>query len=195
MLRRYLSAAILALTLAPSPSFAGGGPFYVVDRCPTNPNTGFLNVGMNTPCLTPDVVPSAVLSGTLPAPGQIGEVAVTQAVLAPGDLVPLPQYADGTQAAEGEIFWTAHLWYARWIHALCSLGEIPYETGDRVDYGFSGRALSVSSVLSPNILNCFGHNGFAADEVRVLVTVIAVRQSGPTPAALKSWGQVKSIYR
>src|SRR5580765_7581707 len=53
--------------------------------------------------------PASVTLGHLPAAGAVGEVAITQAVLSVGDLVPLPKYADGSQAAESDVFWTFQL--------------------------------------------------------------------------------------
>ena len=39
-------------------------------------------------------------------------MAVMQGIISVGDQVPLPTYADGSQAQEGEVFWTAQLWRA-----------------------------------------------------------------------------------
>jgi len=48
-----------------------------------------------------DVTPASLLVGNVPAPGEIGELAVRHAILQTADAVPLAVYADGASASEG----------------------------------------------------------------------------------------------
>ena len=90
----------------------------------------------------------------------VGEVAVQQVVISVGDLVPLPTFADGSQATESEIFWTAQLWRASFypVRQLDVIGD--------ASAMFSGRRLTASSL----------HWGIAPPtDVQVLVNVVAIR--------------------
>ena len=135
--------------------------------------------------------PSQLLFGTLPSGARAGEVAVAQGVLNPGDLVPLPKYADGAEALESEIFWTAQLWQAKfptyWYRQYSPAFSVPNGLGDRVTIGFSGRTYGGGySILAPYF--------FPSQETRdisVAVTVIAVRQSGTTAQRPSTFGSVK----
>jgi hypothetical protein len=116
--------------------------------------------------------------------------------------VPLPHYADGTVASENEVFWTVHLWRARFGNAPGVNGRLdtytpatpccmsPTSAGDVVRAEFSGLTYGGGSgrlapkTDSPNV----------ATEVDVMVTVVAVRNAVPTSTRANSWGQVKSRY-
>ncbi|MCC6650497.1 MAG: hypothetical protein IT348_05045 [Candidatus Eisenbacteria bacterium] len=134
--------------------------------------------------------PSQLLFGALPTGSRTGEVAIAQAVLNPGDMVPLPKYLDGTEASESEIFWTVQLWQAKFPHYMnrhyMPTGD-PNVTGDHVTIGFSGRTYGGGySILAPYF--------FPSQETRdisVAVTVIAVRQSATTAERPTTFGSVK----
>jgi hypothetical protein len=137
--------------------------------------------------------PSAFLGGTLPTPGKVGEIAVTQAILSLGDQVPLPVYSDGVVAAESEVFWTVQLWQAHFLASeFCGLFDPHYTGGDFVSAGFTGRTFSDKGGRIWSEATCLG--GWTPHDVTVLVTAIAVR-GGATPAAQQSWGKLKASYR
>jgi hypothetical protein len=143
--------------------------------------------------------PSALLFGHVPSPGAaVSEVAVEQRVLHPGDAVPLPKYADGTDAKESEVFWTVHLWQARFgdaygvnirwdqYHPAADNnygGDVVTVTFDGLTYGGgSGR-------LAPGT-----EPANVATNVDVMVTVIATRLMSATPTKATSWGQLKTRF-
>src|SRR5439155_23391033 len=104
-----------------------------------------------------------------------------------------PTYADGTQADESEAFWTVHLWHAS-FHPECFLPS-DYNDGDRCDVSFDGRTYSGGHAVAQNKGQCGAVRGEHTNDVKVLVTVIAVRNSQPTSARPTTWGQVKATYR
>jgi hypothetical protein len=61
------------------------------------------------------VTPSSEILGHPPRVGATGEIAVMQGIISVGGEVPLPVFADGSQAQEGEVFWTAQLWLAEFF--------------------------------------------------------------------------------
>jgi len=151
-------------------------------------------MGLNTPA-TPEVTPSAILHGQLPAPGMMGEVAVSQSVIQTGECVPLPAYADGTSAGEEEVFWTATLWRAQFPSGWCRIWPWLID-GDRCDIEFAGRTLTSTYAIVDNadIWCVSGKSGWDTRNVQVLVTVVAVRYM-PTQAQRRSWSSVKGSYR
>ncbi len=112
--------------------------------------------------------PDQAVFGTKPRPGLLGEIAMTTAIIRVGDLVPLPMYSDGSQADEGEIFWTAQLWRASFPIAN---GLVAYRWGDYASATFSGRQL-VDAVAQ---INGGGPSSPPTSAVEVLVNVVAVR--------------------
>ena len=142
--------------------------------------------------------PAALLFGHLPIPGvPVTEIAVEQRVLHPGDVVPLPRYADGTEANESDVFWTVHLWQAMFRNPQGGsavfqdyYAATDLHRGDRILVSFSGRTYGGGSgrigPFDPAIIPI---------NVDVMVTVIATRTTGPTPTKVTSWGQVKARYR
>lgn len=138
---------------------------------------------------------SGGISGRLPAPGAVGEVAVAEAVLHPGELVPLPVYADGTPAIESEIFWLTQLSRLHFPANRPCVDLTPrYTPGDYCSGGFNGRVWGGGSAA----LNNDGSGGQCTDRstnVEVKVTVIAVRSAAVTPTRSGSWGSVKSSGR
>ena len=130
--------------------------------------------------------PSAVILGHLPAAGAVGEVAIRQTLLAVGDQVPLPAYADGTTATEGEVFWTSQLWRAEFF----ADGIVRYESGDHLVATFSGRQL----ISVQGQINTGGPVPPTATNVQVLVTAVAVR-SATTPTTRATIGSIKARYR
>jgi hypothetical protein len=143
--------------------------------------------------------PSALVFGHLPLPGaSASEVVVEQHVLNAGESVPLPNYADGTVASENEVFWTVHLWRARFGNAAGGVNgrhDTYYPAtlttpGDVVRAHFTGLTYDGGSgLLSPFV---FPSN--LATRVDVMVTVVAVRSAVPTSTRGTSWGQVKARY-
>lgn len=135
--------------------------------------------------------------GTRPTAGTYGEIAIAEALLRPGDQVPLPVYADGSQASENEIFWTAHLWKAHFPERTPMVVSPRYAEGDYIAGGFSGRTWT----------SCYGVIGIEpgnsppdryapkTNNIEVLVTVVAVRAILPTPVVSRSWGRMKVTYR
>jgi hypothetical protein len=143
--------------------------------------------------------PSALVFGHLPLPGaSASEVAVEQHVLNAGESVPLPHYADGTVASENEVFWTVHLWRARFGNGPGGVNgrHDPYFpanetlTGDVVRAQFSG----LTYVAGSGLLAGGGSPPNVATRVDVMVTVVAVRSVVPTSTRGTSWGKVKSRY-
>jgi len=144
--------------------------------------------------------PSSLIFGTLPPSGvPIAAVAVEQHILHPGESVPLPRYADGSLAAENEIFWTVHLWEARFGPPQPGteprfdkyLAATETRGGDLVTVAFSGRQYGGGS----GRINHVSDPPIVANNVDVMVTVVATRLAGPTPNKSKSWGEVKATYR
>jgi len=118
---------------------------------------------------------------------------VEQHVLRPGDVVPLPHYADGTEAQEGEVFWTAHVWQAKFLSlrgSTCLRPAAPNAPGDLITVDFSGRVYSGGSA----IFDPYSLPVQTAYEVDAVVTVVAAR-AAPTPAARPTFGQLKAQYR
>jgi hypothetical protein len=129
--------------------------------------------------------PGAAVLGHLPPIGAVGEVAVAQGILSVGDQVPLPLYADGISASEGEVFWTSQLWRAEFDGE----GIVRYQSGGHIVATFNGRQL-VGVEGQTNT----GGLAHLAINVQVLVTAVAIR-SGTTPAARHTIGRVKARYR
>lgn len=134
--------------------------------------------------------PSQLVFGTMPNGGPVSEVAVEQHILHPGDSVPLPRYSDGVEAQESDVFWTAHVWEARFPHwAYREL--LPAATGsdgDRATVSFSGRMYSGGHM----IINPYRFPIFETREVDVVVTVIATRRVLATKTLQPSWGSLKA---
>jgi hypothetical protein len=130
--------------------------------------------------------PSATILGHLPSAGAVGEVAVAQATLSSGDQVPLPTYADGTPAAESEVFWTSQLWRAD----FSADGIVRYESGDHLVATFNGRQL----ISVEGQINTGGPVPPTAANVQVLVTAVAIR-SAATPTTRATIGSLKARYR
>ena len=131
--------------------------------------------------------PSNAILGHLPQAGAVGEVAVTQEIISVGDQVPLPTYADGSQAQGGEIFWTAELWRAEFPLAG---GVMRYIGGDHAVALFNGRQL----VSAEAQINTGGPVPPPTTNFQVLVNVVAVR-SATTPARHETMGSIKARYR
>lgn len=135
--------------------------------------------------------PSQLVFGALPGSGPIIEVAVEQHVLHPGELVPLPRYADGSEAAETEVFWTAHIWEAKFAH--WGNGRDPFPAsisgaGDRITVSFSGRTYAGGYL----IINPYAFPNFETRDIDVAVTVVAARRALATGVRASSWGGLKS---
>lgn len=130
--------------------------------------------------------PSAAILGHLPSAGAVGEVAVTQAIISVGNQVPLPSYADGTPASEGEVFWTTQLWRAQFF----ADGIVRYQWGDHVVATFNGRQL----VGIEGQINTGNPAPPTTADAQVLVNVVAVR-SATTPTTRSSLGSIKARYR
>jgi len=103
--------------------------------------------------------PRQLIYGSPPTSGMVGEFAMVQGVLSVGQMVPLPTFADGTQATEAETFWTAQLWRADFpsVRELDHIGD--------ASATFSGRMLTGANVSW----------GYLSPNVQVLVNVMAVR--------------------
>ena len=143
--------------------------------------------------------PSELLFGHRPPRGvPVAEVAVEQQILHPGDLVPLPRYADGTEAAESEVFWTVHLWQAH-FHGPSIIGgrfeEYTAATGmrggDIISVGFSGRLYGGGT----GRLNPTDEPALVPFSVDVMVTVIATRAASVIPVRSNSWSELKARFR
>ena len=140
-------------------------------------------------------LPSNAILGHLPHAGAVGEVAVAQAIISVGDQVPLPSYADGSQAQESEVFWTAQLWRAEFFAG----GVIRYRQGDYALAVFSGRQL----VSAEAQINTGGAVPPPFTNLQVLVNVIAFRahdhrrlkSSDLAPSKQQSMGSIKARYR
>ena len=135
-----------------------------------------------------NVQPTAVLYGHPPAPGVVGEIAMTQAVIKAGQEIPLPQYADGSVASEDEVFWTVHLWQARWNSIVN--GFVTYSV-DGADVIFSGRLMTGTSAS----IGGLGSASEVTNDLDVLVTVFAIRKAQPVEVTRKSLGDLKKDYR
>ena len=153
-------------------------------------------MGVN-PSQSPSILPEAFVYGNRPQAGApVTEVAVMQVIIRVGDDVPLPLYADGTQAGENEVFWTAAIWRATF--RLCSNnGNIGhYSSGDNVTIHFSGRRLASASgvIVSWFWTDLCAMSGFPLLDLQVLVTIVASRAPLPTPIARPTIGQLKAKY-
>jgi hypothetical protein len=140
------------------------------------------------------VTASQLLFGHLPSPTQApSEVAVAQAVIRRGEVVPLPVYGDGTQAREGEVFWTATVWRATFSGGCIAWPY--YSGGDACTVTFSGRTLTTTDGSINNLINCDNRYGWPLVDMQVLVTVVAMRSNLPTADRRGSWGALKVTYR
>ena len=106
--------------------------------------------------------PSQQVLGNLPRAGTVGEIAVEQKVISLGEQVPLPKFADGTQATESEIFWTVQLWQATFASAMEELDKI-----NDANLTFSGRTFTGAEIE-------WGRSRSPMD-TKILVNVVAVR--------------------
>lgn len=153
--------------------------------------TDGFSIGVYGPYQAP-VSPSALLFGTLPV-GPVFETVVEQHILSPGAVVPLPRYADGSEAAENEVFWTAHVWQA--MFARFQLDHYrpasPGNAGDKITITFDGRTYAGGYA----IINPISFPLHETNNIDVVVTVVAARHVLPTSAQPASWGDVKSKYR
>lgn len=143
--------------------------------------------------------PGAAIMGHLPQPGAVGEVAVTQSVISAGDEVPLPTYADGTEAQDSEVFWTAQLWKADFPVEIISLRHTAYWPGDQAVATFNGRQLvSAEAQINNGRTTAPPLNNF-----QVLVNVFAfrlhdhrrIKSSAVAPLPPQSIGGIKARYR
>jgi hypothetical protein len=100
------------------------------------------------------------------------EVAVLSGSVPDGGTIPLPHYADGTQALEGECKWIASIQAA---NASVSSGAYCYTTGRVVSVGANGV--------------CPCGPGIAA------YMIIATRVTAPVTTARSTFGEVKARYR
>ena len=130
--------------------------------------------------------PSNTVFGHLPQAGVVGEVAVVQTVIAVGDEVPLPTYADGSPAQESEVFWTAQLWFAEFPYAC---GVVRWG-GDHAVASFQGRRFVAGTAQ----INPSGPVSPPTTNFQVVVNVVAIR-SGTTPARSETFGSIKTRYR
>ena len=185
LVKRNFLILIAALCLIMSARSAQAAQLFTVSRLASGPNWPFAWLGPT---------PQAVLFGNLPAGGAQGEIGIAQAVLNLGDLVPLPTYADGTTATESEIFWTVHLSHASWDPLITFLPK-NYTEGDGCGVEFTGRTYSSGYAITDNQTQYGAERGAPARNVKVLVTVVALRNLPPTPTTKKSWGRLKAGYR
>ncbi len=149
-------------------------------------------MGLN-PALDPSLQPVNFVDGRLPMAGAPAtEVATTQAIIKVGDLVPLPTYADGSPAAESEVFWTSAIWRATF--STCCNGPT-YSDGDRVLVQYQGRLLANASGVLDDWYYWGGGHGFPLKDISVLVTVVAVRSPGATATSRSTLGTLKVRYR
>jgi hypothetical protein len=184
--RLRVRPVLLALAILLAPRCALAQVFYRM--VPPGPGELFTMAGSTS---------LSQLNGNAPAPGTIGEVAISEAILRPGDQVPLPTYADGSHATENEIFWTTHLWVAHFPEFPCEDTTPRYKPGDFCAGGFTGRTWGGGGAALNNDGSAGGNGQCTArsNNVEVVVTVIAVRALNPTRAPSSSWGHLKSIYR
>lgn len=118
------------------------------------------------------------------------EVAVLQGVLENAETIPLPVYADGTQALESE---------CKWIVSPClGYGTEPFYCY-AADAIYSTTTLPTKDFMALHkgrIVNC-GPGGLnTASQSNANYLIIATRGSSQaTPAIRASWGSVKARYR
>lgn len=175
-----LGVAVLAASSQPAYAQTATAWLYAFQGSPVSSIPAVMGVGAQVG------TPSAAILGHLPTAGAIGEVAISQAILSVGDQAPLPTYADGTAAAEGEVFWTSQLWRAEFF----ADGIVRYESGDNLVATFSGRQL----ISVQGQINTGGPVPPIATNVQVLVTAVAVRFT-TTPTSRASIGSIKARYR
>jgi hypothetical protein len=108
---------------------------------------------------------------------QTPEIAVDTGLIYHGETVPLPFYADGTQAQEDECTWVVIPTVLRPNHGTtegftCYAHGEPYRTVFYKQWTVDGQ--------------------FFDSDARYLI--IAVRGSGPTPIQPTTWGQIKAEF-
>lgn len=121
------------------------------------------------------------------------EVAVRRGVLNPGELIPLPVYADGTTALEADCQWITSLACDFGGDAWCYTADTnfgPFATVGRTPQK------SLLEAHMGRIVNSGQNQQGLVEQATVSYLVIAVRgASQPTSALRQSWGQVKARYR
>jgi len=124
--------------------------------------------------------------GTLPTPPVEGEVAIDQYEMFDGDVVPLSVYpSDGTPATEEEMFWTCALLD---LSFECSSGALTARAAHVAI--FTGRLLDLS------IAERDAAKGTTPSlPPKILVTVVAIRQSNESAVEPDSFGEIKAMLR
>lgn len=112
------------------------------------------------------------------------EVAVLSGQVANGGTIPLPHYADGTEALESECSWTVSL--AHWVfdsgNTGASIGRMECSTDGRIVRAYVCLQADCGNTLDPR-----------AGTANYLI--IAVRNSSPTHTQQESFGSVKARWR
>jgi hypothetical protein len=125
---------------------------------------------------------------------QPSEVAVLQGTTTSAQVIPLPVYADGTQALESECSWDVT--FVNFQGSACC-GPASYTWCYTAD-GFYN-TFETDAFLNAHrgrVINCDNvPNPASPSDVVVHYFIIAVRGAAqPTPTARSSWGQLKSRY-
>jgi len=190
MRKTLVILAMLGATQIPSLASAQAVSLYTVEYTAYGTNESF-GIGMYGAYQAP-VAPASVLLGTPPNGRSAAEIVVEEHILHPGDSVPLPHYADGSEAAEADIFWTVHLWQAKFASYTRPYyaAAWPGGAGDVCNIAFSGRHYDGGGFsLDPY------SGGPGTGNVDILVTVVAMRPMEPTPVRAQSLGGLKTLYR
>jgi hypothetical protein len=108
------------------------------------------------------------------------EVAVASGVVADGQEIPLPVYADGTQALEEECRWIVSVNKLECIYAGGEFQKIECYTGTPTP-----RSVTVRLTIHTNYVFAGTAN----------FMIIATRTESPVAASRRSWGAVKDIFR
>jgi hypothetical protein len=115
------------------------------------------------------------------------EVAVLSGQVADGGMIPLPHYADGTEALESECRWIASPeaiqndgWY---------LGYLRCSTTGRTVHVYFCNPNACGEPVDCGIIGCPRLSGTAN------CLIIAVRNTSPTPVQETTLGQLKARYR
>jgi hypothetical protein len=109
------------------------------------------------------------------------EVATLSGILPHGAIIPLPVYADGTAATEGECVWLVS------IESLM-LPTTPF-------FCYASASAGGDALIRGRVVSCYaGGVGNATGNVNYLI--IATRPAhGATTAQQQSWGALKANYR
>src|SRR5262249_38934231 len=112
------------------------------------------------------------------------ETAMLAGEVADGGTVPLPHYADGTEALESECTWTVGLAIVPPSQTTAGIKSMKCVTEGRVVHAYVCEGYTCNGQFDP-----------IAATANYLI--IAIRNSTPTPTPTQkaSWGKVKASYR